>query len=293
MQQSIGDGKLTYFSKWLLALTLLWIVIFIGAFETPAQLFISNWPLILVGFFGAIIGNMTAIGGGIVFIPVLMFVYKTDPVSALKLAFVSQAIGMSSGATGWLQRKQVPLNMLKWTIPPLLLGTAFATFVIHPSPLLVKSLFGPISLLVGILTLVTMKRKGTLEMLPQRAMIPVFIISLIGGVITGWVAIGEGEIVAAFCMLTYGLSANKSIGMGVVLLSVNSIVLALLHAFIFKGVPWDMAIFTMLGCLWGGRIGPYITQEFPKLNAKRFFAWVALLDGALIIFQVVRTYLSK
>ena len=131
MQQSIGDGKLTYFSKWLLALTLLWIVIFIGAFETPAQLFISNWPLILVGFFGAIIGNMTAIGGGIVFIPVLMFVYKTDPVSALKLAFVSQAIGMSSGATGWLQRKQVPLNMLKWTIPPLLLGTAFATFVIN------------------------------------------------------------------------------------------------------------------------------------------------------------------
>lgn len=293
MQQSIGDGKLTYFSKWLLALTLLWIVIFIGAFETPAQLFISNWPLILVGFFGAIIGNMTAIGGGIVFIPVLMFVYKTDPVSALKLAFVSQAIGMTSGAAGWLQRKEVPVNTLKWTIPPLLLGTAFATFVIHPSPLLVKSLFGPISLLVGILTLVTMKRKGTLEMLPQRAMIPVFIMSLIGGVITGWVAIGEGEIVAAFCMLTYGLSANKSIGMGVVLLSVNSIVLALLHAFIFKGVPWDMAIFTMLGCLWGGRMGPYITQEFPKLNAKRFFAWVALLDGALIIFQVVRAYLSK
>lgn len=282
-----------YLSKWLLLLTALWGIIYYLAFDNPLSLFASNWPLILVGFFGAIIGNMTAIGGGIVFIPVLMFVYKTDPVSALKLAFVSQAIGMSSGASGWIQRKEVPMNLLKWTIPPLLLGTAFATFVIHPSPILVKSLFGPISLLVGILTLVTMNRKGTLDMLPQRAMIPVFIVSFIGGIITGWVAIGEGEIVAAFCMLAYGLTANKSIGMGVVLLAVNSIILALLHAFVFKGVPWEMAVFTMLGCLWGGRMGPYISQQLPKLNIKRFFAWVALLDGAIIIFQVTRVYLSK
>jgi hypothetical protein len=285
--------KIQYLSKWLLLLTVVWIVVFTTAFEHPGELFATNWPLILVGFFGAIIGNMTAIGGGIVFIPVLMFVYKTDPVSALKLAFVSQAIGMSSGATGWIQRKEVPLSLLKWTIPSLLIGTAIATFVIHPSPLLVKGLFGPISLIVGVLTLITMGRKGNLEMLPQKAFLPVFFVSILGGSVTGWVAIGEGEIIAAFCMLAYGLNSSKSIGLGVVLLAVNSIVLALLHSLYFGGVPWDLAIFTMLGTLWGGRMGPFISQQMPKFNIKKFFAWVALLDGALIIFQVVRIYLLK
>lgn len=287
------NSSFKYLSPWLLIATAIWFGIFFFAFPDPGKIFSEYGILILVGFVGAIIGNITAIGGGIVFIPVLMFVYHLDPVKALKLAFVSQAIGMTSGATGWLQRKEVPLQLLKWTIPSLLIGTAISTFVLHPSPLIVKTLFGPISLLVGVLTLITMKRKGTLELLPQSAMIPVFLISILGGLITGWVAIGEGEIIAAFCMLAYGLNANKSIGLGVVLLSVNSIVLALIHGLYYGGVPWEMAIFTMIGCLWGGRMGPYLATKIPKFNLKRFFAYVAVLDGLFIIFQVSKNYFSQ
>jgi uncharacterized membrane protein YfcA len=288
-----STGSFKYFSPWLIGLTVLWIIIYCFAFPQPVELFSKNWPLILLGVIGAIIGNMTAIGGGIVFIPVLMFVYKLDPVSSLKLAFVTQAVGMTSGATGWIQRKEVPLSLLKWTVPSLLIGTFIATFIIHPSPLLVKSLFGPVSFIVGLLTLITLNRKGNADSLPQKAFLPVFLISVLGGIITGWVAIGEGEIIAAFCMLVYGLNANKSIGMGVVLLAINSIVLALLHAFYFGGVPWDLAIFTMLGVLWGGRMGPYISQRLSGFNIKRFFGWIALLDGAVILFQVIRTYLMN
>jgi uncharacterized protein len=272
---------------------LLWLLIFIYAFPDPGSLFLKNWPLILVGVAGAFIGNMTAIGGGLVFIPVLMFVYKTDPVSALKLAFVTQAVGMTSGASGWLQRKEVPLSLLKWTIPSLILGTCISTFLIHPQAVIVKTLFGPISVLVGVLTLVTLKRKGHLESLPAKAMIPVFIVSVIGGMITGWVAIGEGEIIAAFCMLAYGLNTNKSIGLGVVLLSVNSIVLAIAHGFFIGGVPWEMAAFTILGVLWGGRLGAYVSQKIESVNVKKFFAWIALLDGLLVIYQVMKTYWLK
>jgi uncharacterized protein len=280
-----------YLTWWLLALTLLWATVYFVVFPDPVGLAARNWPLVLVGVVGAIIGNMTAIGGGIVFIPLLMFVYHLDPVSALKLAFVTQAVGMTSGATGWLQRKAVPLELLKWTIPSLILGTAISTFVIHPQPLLVKGLFGPVSLLVGILTLVTLDRKGTLDTLPGRALIPLFLMSIVGGVITGWVAIGEGEIIAAFCMLAYGLKADRAVGLGVVLLSVNSILLALIHSLYFGGVPWDMAIFTILGVLWGGRMGPFISQWVSSRRLKIVFAWVALLDGLVIMFQVLRTSL--
>ncbi|MCA6362873.1 MAG: sulfite exporter TauE/SafE family protein [Bacteroidetes bacterium] len=289
MESTAPTPRFRYFTSALFVLTAIWGVIYFTVFPEPVSLLSRNWPLILIGVLGAFIGNITAIGGGLVFIPVLMFVYKTDPLSALKLAFVTQAVGMSSGASGWLKRGEVPLKLLWWTIPSLLIGTLIATFVFHPNGMVVKSLFGPVSLVAGVLTLVTLNRSGTLQELPQKAMVPVFLISLLGGLITGWVAIGEGEIIAAFCMLVYGLTATRAIGLGVVLLAVNSIVLALLHSFYFGGVPWDMAIFTMLGVLWGGRLGPWLSQWISIKQSKLVFACIAILDGALITWQALRS----
>ena len=201
---------------------------------------------------------------------------------------------MTSGAYGWIRRGEVPLQYLKWTVPTLIIGTLISTFLIHPQPMLVKGLFGPIALITGLLSLITLDRKGESSKLPINAFIPMILVSFIGGMITGWVAIGEGEIIAAFCMLAYGLNPNKAIGLGVVLLSINSILLAIIHGLYFGGVPWDMAIFTMLGVLWGGLLGPFLTQWFPNRSIKKSFALIALLDGLIITIQAIYIlFLSK
>lgn len=125
--------------------------------------------------------------------------------------------------------------------------------------------------IAGLLTLITLDRKGGRTELPAHARIPIVLVSFIGGMITGWVEIGEGEIIAASCMLAYGLNANRAIGLGVVLLSLNSLILASIHALYFGGVPWDMAVFTLLGVLWGGRLGPFLAQWItPARNKKGF-----------------------
>lgn len=282
-----------YFSKWLIIFSLIWALIFFNFFPEPLELFARNWPLILIGIVGAIIGNVTSIGGGIVFIPVLMFIYKLDPLSSLKLAFVTQMIGMASGASGWLQRKLVPLHLLKWTVPPLIAGSIISSFLIHPSPLLIKGIFGPVSFLVGALVLLTINKGGFNDTLPSKAIFPLIFASLFGGIITGWVAIGEGEIVAAFCLLAYGLKTELAVGLGVVLLAINSIFLGSIHIFYFGGIPWDLAIFTMLGVLWGGRMGPFISQAIPSKKLKLVFSWVAILDGLFMTLQFLKVYLFK
>ena len=282
-----APARLRYFTPWLVVLTLIWLAAYCAIFPDPAALAARRWPLVLVGLAGAVIGNVTAIGGGLVFVPVMIFVYALDPVSSLKLAFASQSVGMSSGAAGWLRRREVPGRLLAWTVPPLLLGALVSSFLIRPNPMLVKGLFGPITIIAGCLTLCTLDRKGGAPDLPTRANLPVAIISFLGGMVTGWVAIGEGEVVAAFCMLAYGLNANRALGLGVLLLAINSVFLLALHTFVFKGVPWDMAVFTMLGCLWGGRLGPFVSQWFSHRTIKKIFAVIALLDGALIILQAL------
>ena len=206
-----------------------------------------------VGFCGALLGNISAVGGGIVFIPVIIFLFHLPPVTALKIALASQSWGMTSGAIGWMQKRVVPLRALKLTVPGLLLGSAVSSLVIHPSALLVKLLFGPVSILLGVLTIVLSRRaakSGTVAEIPANAAGPLFVIAFVGGLITGWIAIGEGELVAALLMLVYRVNVAACIGLGVVLLSINSIFLTLLHHVFLGGIPgttrrsrdWDVCL---------------------------------------------------
>jgi uncharacterized membrane protein YfcA len=265
-----------------------WTIAYCALAADPIGLFTQNWVFIPVGFCGAVLGNISAVGGGIVFIPVMMFVFHLPPVIALKIALASQSLGMTSGAIGWAQKRVVPLRALQLTVPGLLLGSAISSLVIHPSALLVKLLFGPFSILLGVLTIVLSRGNrdsvGRSE-IPAEATVPLAGISFVGGLITGWIAIGEGELVAALLMLGYGVNVTTCIALGVVLLSINSIFLTLLHTFFLGGIPWDIAAFTGLGCVFGARLAPFLSRRSNPMVLKTIFATIAICDGVLFIVQ--------
>lgn len=283
-----AERHFRYWSWWLLAFVAAWTVAYTALAPHPLELLARRWVFIPVGFCGAIIGNISAVGGGIVFIPVIIFVFHLAPVTALKVALASQSMGMTSGAIAWLQKRVVPLRALALTVPGLLLGSTVSSLVIHPSGLLIKLLFGPVSILLGVLTLV-LSRRGrraiSFEQLPPRAALPLHAISFVGGLVTGWIAIGEGELVAALLMLGYGVEASACIGLGVVLLSINSIYLTALHQLFLGGVPWDIAAFTGLGCVFGARLAPYLSRRSNPTVLKSIFATIAISDGVLFVVQ--------
>lgn len=86
---------------------LLWTpFVYIFTDTTPAELF-SNLRAYIASvmyFFTAVIANSTAIGGGIVFNPMLQLVFGISGFSALTLAIVVQCTGMASGSYGWYKR---------------------------------------------------------------------------------------------------------------------------------------------------------------------------------------------
>jgi uncharacterized membrane protein YfcA len=284
----MSERHFRYWSWWLGLFVLLWTAGYVELAPEPLASFERNWVLIPVGFAGAVLGNISAVGGGIVFIPVIIFLFHMPAVAALKIALASQSFGMTSGAVGWIQKQVVPLRALRLTVPGLLAGSSISSLLIHPSALLVKLLFGPVSILLGVLTIVLSRKAGQAPQggqIPPRATVPLIVISLIGGLITGWIAIGEGELVAALLMLFYGVNVTACIGLGVVLLSINSIFLTLVHQFFLGGIPWDIAAFTALGCVFGARLAPYLNRRSNPILLKRIFAMVAICDGILFIVQ--------
>jgi uncharacterized membrane protein YfcA len=282
-----SSRRMLYWAWWLPLFGLAWLGFFFTAFPQPLALLQKNWALVFVGMIGAFIGNITAVGGGLVFVPAMIFIYHLPPVIALKIAIASQSFGMTSGAIGWLRRGVIPFKALQFTVPGLLIGSTISSLVIHPNALLVKGLFGPVSITIGLITLFLHQRHRGKETqnIANSARIPLFIISLIGGLVTGWVAIGEGEVIAAFLMLAYKFNASSSIGLGVVLLSINSIYLAIIHSFFLGGIPWDFAAFTALGCVYGARLGPYLSQWINPQILRIGFAGIAIVDGTIFVLQ--------
>lgn len=267
-----------------------WAILVLPRVDQPIEAVTSFWPLILVGLVGSALGNASAVGGGLVFVPVMVLVYGVDPVTSLQIALVGQSFGMTSGALGWLRRREVPLGALPVAVPALLVGGTLSTLVVRPSPLLVKGLFGPVSIVVGLLVLYLLNHHDRqVQDVPRRAWPWLALVALFGGVLTGWVAIGEGEVVAAFLMLAYGLAPARGIGLGTVLLSINSIYLALLHALFVGGVRWEMAAFVALGCAFGGRLGPFLAQWVGPRRLKIGFAVLAIADGLLMVWQALRS----
>ena len=284
MTTSTG-APMRYWSPWLGAFVLAWLGAYVALAPHPAELAAQNGYLVLVGLAAAFIGNITAVGGGLVFIPVAILVLHLPPVQALKLAILSQCFGMTSGAIAWAGRGKVPTRLFLAAAPGLLVGSTISSLVVRPSAILVKGVFGPVSVLVGVIILATRNRIGTRETLADRALPALFAVSVLGGLVTGWVAIGEGEIVAAFLILVYGLAPERGIGLGVALLSLNSIFLAVLHMRFLGGLPWELGAFTILGCVFGARLGPWVSQRVSQKFLKLAFAAIAITDGLIFTVQ--------
>ncbi len=284
--QSIeGPAKLRYWSPWLLGFAVVWCVTYFTLAPHPAELLARNWFYIPVGLAGAVIGNITALGGGLVFIPVLIFICHVTPVMALKTSIITQSFGMTSGALMWNKSAKIPWYIVPWAVPGLLLGSTISSLVVQPNAALVKGLFGPVSIALGGLLLLSLRHQHRTDAWNGWTKLTVVLASTVGGLITGWVAIGEGELVAACLMLLFGYSAEMAIPLGVCLLSVNSIYLAVIHSAVLGGVPWDIAAFTLLGAVFGARLAPLCARLVNAQALKSTFAAVAILDGLLFLLQ--------
>jgi uncharacterized membrane protein YfcA len=255
--------------------------------------------LTLVAFFAASVANATAIGGGFLFMPLFIFVYSLAPPIALKLSIATQAFGMSSGALTW-GRDYIDKNAFILASVASISGVWFATYHFAVPSGYIKPLFALISLGVFIALVIEMRLKVTDQQQNARFSfntIGIFfiLVAFTGGLVTGWTAIGVGEIVALYLLFFYQLRLDKAIGTGVAVLAVSSIAGFIFHTDL-GGIPWGLLMFTVPGVILGGRYGviaaKYLESTFSQSDSKKLFqksplkfifALVILVDCVVIL----------
>lgn len=261
--------------------------------------------LTLVAFFAASVANATAIGGGFLFMPLFIFVYKLAPAIALKLSIATQAFGMTSGALAW-GRKYIDKRAFILASSASILGVWFATYLWVVPSNYIKPLFALISLGVFFALILEMRLKVVDEQQAAKFILnrtSVFFVfsAFFGGLITGWTAIGVGEVVALYLLFFYRLRLDIAIGTGVAALAVSSIAGLMFHLHL-GGIPWELLAFTVPGVLLGGRYGARMAKHIEaevkqsasrniikKSPLKLIFAVVILLDCIVILLSDLLT----
>ena len=274
-----------YWTPGLAAFAAGWLVAYLALAPAPLALAREHGALALLGVAGAVVGNVTAIGGGLVFIPFLVLFYELSATESLALALAVPAFGMTSGAVAWTRRGAMPLRTLAWTAPIAVAAAVGAALAFAPDAATIERLFGPLSIAIGVWVWHMRDRTGVLADVPASARAELAAAVGAGAVLTAWVAIGVGELAAAGLIARHRVRAEPAIALGVGLLAATSIALAALHALVFGDVPWALAGFVLLGAVFGARLAPLLSARLAPRVLKAVFAAVAVGDGILLLLS--------
>jgi uncharacterized membrane protein YfcA len=172
-------------------------------------------------------------------------------------------------------------------VPFSVIGILIAQFIFgHYTDAIQTSLhlyFGLFSIILALAiygSIPLVKRTAFVSQLLLIDLFALAIISLAGGVVTAWLSVGVGELVAVYLILR-GFNITLAIALAVIL-SAFSVWSAIgYHITISGQIYWQIVMFAGAGAVIGGMIAKHVVLFFSPAKLKVFFAtWVLVMGLA-------------
>ena len=276
----------------------------------PVAVFVEYIKFVLLGIIGAIFANATGAGGGVIFVPIFnqLNLASTEIVAT---SFAIQCFGMVAGSIAWrdqyltaLQNRNVYHTEHRsiWIVLPrlLLITVPFSLaglWTVQYSPLLelieqaddrLHWIFGTFSILLAgaiFASLSRLKAQEQAQAISRFDSIALAFIAYVGGMITAWLSVGVGELVAVYLILRR-FSVTLSIAVAVMLSAmtvwggIGYYVLAdILNN--NASIIYPIAGFAGVGAIVGGTVAKSVVLWLKPYQIKVFFAgWVMLMGIA-------------
>lgn len=262
----------------------------------------------LLGVIGAIFANATGAGGGVVFVPFFNQL-GFEPESIIGTSFAIQCCGMTAGAITWWRYGQshhaadynwAPLTrVIICTLPASFAGIWSVQYVAPQFsfyPYISQAIehlhlgFGVFSILLALAifgSLLFIDKQQFNQSLSKADVVALPIVAFFGGIITAWLSVGVGELVAVYLIIR-GFNVTMSIAAAVILSAFSVWSAIAYHALIIESVQWAVVLFAGAGAIAGGIVAKRVVLAFSPKHLKMFFAaWVLILGvSGLPIFSV-------
>lgn len=224
---------------------------------------------LLVGF----VVGLTGMGGGALMTPVLVLVFRINPLAAVSSDIAAAVVMKPVGGGVHLRRGTVNVNLVRW----LAIGSVPAAFC---GVFLLRAIGAPefgdrLKVLLGAVLLVAaaaIVAKGLLQsrrpgaggihaitVRPARTVL----IGAIGGLVVGMTSVGSGSVMIVLLMLLYpALSSNELVGTDLVQAIPLVLAAAIGHLF-FGDLQLGLTLSLVLGSVPGVYLGARVSSRAP------------------------------
>lgn len=187
------------------------------------------------------------------------------------------------------QWQYLPKGLLV-TVPPSILGIWTAQFLLTDYTVQMQNElhlgFGIFSIFLAIAIFASiplLKRQKSTIKLQIIDLVLLTIIAFLGGIITAWLSVGVGELVAVYLILR-GFNITSAIALAVILSACTVWSAIFQHLLISQAIYWQILLFAGAGAVIGGILAKRIVLYFSIIKLKVFFAsWVLIMGIASLI----------
>ena len=278
-------------SKFRLFFFIAWLLLVLGSPLLLSEFF--DYSLFsLLGVLGAIFANATGAGGGVVFIPAFAELDFSEQ-QAIATSFAIQCFGMTAGSlTWWSHYKTDKTAQRSWqgfkriivlTSISAILGLWLVYGFGLESPTSLHQDFSWFSLVLGIFIVVTIlliKPNYKQSQLHHADFIVLFILGGIGGILTAWMSVGVGELLAIYLILRR-FDISMAVAAAVIVSAITIWSGIVQHTIITFSVYWQVVIFAGPAAILGGMMAKTLVNYLSATRLKLFFALWLLVIGAI------------
>jgi uncharacterized protein len=248
---------------------------------------------IVIGFLVGTMIGMTGLGGGVLLLPLLIFVLKVPAIMAVGSDAVFNFV--TKIGSSWVHlrkgtvRRRVVLALASGSVPGSLLGVTFLQHLRHVYGdgvnNFIKFAVGVLLICIPTLLLLQSRIEDRVASRPPTAksFAGMVIIGLLAGFLVGMTSVGSGSIVMMLLLLFYSYSPRVMVGTDIVHAVILTGATSLLH-YKFGNVQPSLVGYLIIGSIPGGLLGSHLSTRVPVPWLRRILCTVLLATGARMLW---------
>jgi uncharacterized membrane protein YfcA len=257
-----------------------------------------------VAIAGLIVGfvvGLTGMGGGALMTPILVLIFKVEPLTAVSSDLVAALVMKPVGGAVHAKHGTVNYSLVKW----LAIGSvpfAFAGVFVLKALGDNAALQGDLKIILGVALLAAcgsmivraeMQRRrvarglsngqdGAVNDLRVRK-VPTIIIGALGGLIVGMTSVGSGSLIIVFLLFLYPrLTAPSLVGTDLVQ-AVPLVASAALAHILFGDFSLGLTTSILIGSIPGVYLGARVSSRSPDILVRKALIFVLLASGLKLV----------
>lgn len=264
----------------------------------------------IFGYLGALLVGLSlgilGAGGSIIAIPVLIYLFKIEPLQATTYSFFIIGSTALIGAVQHIRERTVQIwPALYFAISGVISIYSIRTFIIPLIPenlfsidgiIITKSIFiliffAIIMAISGVSMILSGRAKTKEDVNARMPSLPYLMLFGFGvGIIIAFAGVGGGFLITPALILFARLPIKKAIGTSLCIISLNSFVGFFSSLQLHQVIHWKFLLFFILVTATGILAGSYFAKRVNNLKLKILFGWFVLF---MAVFMIVNEFYLK